>query len=234
MKKTRTLLLVICLLAVAVIGGTLAYFTDTDDAKNVMTVGSVDIEQHEQERGEDGTLQAFTQNKPVVPGVGAPKWGETIEVGDGKQKVMDVENVIDKFDFVENTGKSNAYVRTIIVLEAPGYDSEDLIHVNFNDSVGVTATAWTPVDIEGVQYVYAVFTYTDALAPAAKTNVSLAQVYLDPKTTNEDVEAYGETWEILCLSQAAQEAGFDTAAEALDTAFGEATAANVADWFTAG
>lgn len=42
-KKIISLCLVVCLLATA-IGGTLAYFTDTDSEKNTFTVGNVDIE----------------------------------------------------------------------------------------------------------------------------------------------------------------------------------------------
>lgn len=43
-KKILALCLVIALAAIAVIGGTLAYFTDTKDATNTFTVGNVKIE----------------------------------------------------------------------------------------------------------------------------------------------------------------------------------------------
>lgn len=42
-KKLTAAALVVALLAVMVIGGSLAYFTDTDDATNTFTVGNVDI-----------------------------------------------------------------------------------------------------------------------------------------------------------------------------------------------
>lgn len=232
-KKLVAFMLVISMLAVAVVGGTLAYFTDEDYAENVMVMGSVEIDQHEKELDEQGNLVDFTQNKPVVPGVGAPKWGETITVGGGRQKLMDVKNVIDKFVYVENTGTSNAYVRTIVALEAPGFDAKDLIHINHNESEGVTISAPKTAVIDGVDYVYFVYTYTEELAPGALTPVSLAQVYLDPATTQEDAAEYGDTWEIHCLSQAVQADGFDDAATALNTAFGEATAANVQAWILA-
>ncbi|MBE5781539.1 MAG: hypothetical protein E7328_06965, partial [Clostridiales bacterium] len=45
-KKILSIALVLCLLAVAVIG-TLAYFTDTENETNVMTIGNVDITLHE-------------------------------------------------------------------------------------------------------------------------------------------------------------------------------------------
>lgn len=42
-KKILALSLCVALLAVAVVGGTLAYFSDSDDARNTFTVGNVDI-----------------------------------------------------------------------------------------------------------------------------------------------------------------------------------------------
>ena len=40
-KKGAILISALALIAVIVIGGTLAYFTDTDDAQNVFTLGNV-------------------------------------------------------------------------------------------------------------------------------------------------------------------------------------------------
>lgn len=231
-KKIVIVALTVALLATC-FAGTYAYLMDDDYATNVMTMGNVAIEQIEQERGENGLVN-FTQNKPAYPAVGTIAWAdEAITVGGGNQKVFHdgLKNVVDKFVFVRNTGKSDAYVRTIIALEAPNYDPNDLIHANCNDTDGVTMTPWTAVDINGVKFVYAVFTYTDALAKGKETPVSLAQVFLDKAATNDDCAAFGDTWEILTLSQAVQAAGFDNAELALNTAFGAADAANVADWF---
>lgn len=232
-KRIVTIALVAALLATC-FAGTYAYLTDKDAATNVMTLGNVYIDQIEEERDANGNLVPFTQAKPAYPAVGEIAWADdAITVGGGNQKVFqeDLQNVVDKFVYVENTGKSDAYVRTIIAIEAPGYDAENWIHVNQNDTVGVTMTGWSEVDINGVQFVYAVFTYTDELAPDAKTPVSLAQVFLDSKATNEYCNAFGDTWEILTLSQAVQSAGFGDAATALNAAFEAADAAHVAEWF---
>ena len=77
--------------------------------------------------------------------------------------------------------------------------------------------------------------HANGILPAGDTAYpSLAQVYLQAKATNEDMEAIdgnnNGTLDILVLSQAVQAAGFDSAAEALDSAFGK-SADNVADWF---
>ena len=42
-KKIIAVCLIVALAAIAVVGGTLAWFTDTDDATNTFTVGNVDI-----------------------------------------------------------------------------------------------------------------------------------------------------------------------------------------------
>lgn len=56
MNKRKILLLALslCMVAILAVGGTLAYFTDTDNATNVFTVGYVDIELKENFTQEDG------------------------------------------------------------------------------------------------------------------------------------------------------------------------------------
>lgn len=63
-KKIFALMLCVALLAVAVVGGTLAYFTDTDDAENVFTVGNVDIDLTEPQWDAVGKAEA----EHVYPG----------------------------------------------------------------------------------------------------------------------------------------------------------------------
>lgn len=75
-KKIIALCLVIALAATAVIGGTLAYFTDTTEAKvNEFTVGNVDIDLTEPSWAGDATL---------MPGVSYDK-DPTITVGEKSQ-----------------------------------------------------------------------------------------------------------------------------------------------------
>jgi len=227
----RILMLVACLSLVAslAVGGSIAYLQDTDQTVNVMTLGNVDIEQHEQERAANGDLVDFTQAKPAYPAVGPVEWADQgVNVNGTEYKVFtnDLKNVVDKIVTVKNTGKSDAFVRTIIAIEAPDYDPNDLIHVNVNGDDVLSYTSWAPVDINGIKYVYSVFTYKDALAPNEISAPSLMQVFLDAKTTNEDVAKFGDTWEILVVSQAVQAAGFTDAATALDTAFGEVSSAS--------
>ena len=237
-KRIVTIALVVALLATC-FAGTYAYLQDDDSAINVMTMGRVEIVQHEKERAQDGSLQDFTQNKKAYPAVGEVAYEAAPTLIGGANQFLfadSLKNVVDKFVYVENTGKDAAYIRTIVLVEAPNYDDKDLIGLNVGTGANVTDLTigqWTPVDINGVQWLYNVFTYRDALAPDALSRVSLAQLYLDKETTNEDCAAFGDTWEILALSQGVQEAGFADATTALNTAFGEPSVANVTTWFNA-
>lgn len=125
-KKVLALLLVVTLTATASVGLTLAYLQDQDEAVNTMTLGNVDIEQIEQERNENDLLVDFEQDKPLYPVVGDP--ADT--TGD---VYWDNNNVVDKIVSVENTGKSDAYVRTVFAFEKlAGMD--DLVDKNINET----------------------------------------------------------------------------------------------------
>ena len=89
-KKILAIGLVVCMLVVAIGSATMAYFTDTEGATNVMVVGEIDIEQTE--TGADGS-----------------------EFKDGQHLLPDV-TIVKKVE-VENVGRSDAFVRTLIAFE---------------------------------------------------------------------------------------------------------------------
>lgn len=89
-KKIIALCVCIAMLAIALIGGTMAYFTDTDQAENVFTVGNIDIDLHEYKA--DGTTP-FEEVNNIMPGM---TYGKIVNV--------------------ENTGKNDAYVRVKIII----------------------------------------------------------------------------------------------------------------------
>ncbi len=250
MKKFKKILLMgvsYVLIAALAIGGTLAYLKDDDSAVNVMTLGNVYIEQIEQERDENGKLVPFKQGKPALPavyeGTSIP-WADEndwIVPGNEAWKVVeDNVNVVDKFVSVKNVGKSDAYVRTIIAFEA-GKDEigEPYMHLIHNDSSDTWEFDWAvdenkediTIEIDGSVYYIGVYTYTKVLEPGVTTVPNVKQIYLDKTATNEVCASYGETFEIIALSQAVQAAGFADAATALNAGFGEIDAANVAKWF---
>ena len=232
MKKIIAFLAVVALTASLAIGLTTAYLTSTDEDVNVMTLGNVYIDQIEKERAEDGSIVDFKDNKPMLPAVYADDFdldnptkeitwdnGTTSKLWDDAQ----IKNVHDKFVFVTNTGKSPAYIRTWIAFEGASTN----IHKNLNTTEWEWSDEIVNVEIGGKTYSVLVATYIGAadrhaggILPAGETTApSLLQVAMDKTTTNEQVNQYGETYEILVFSQAVQIEGFDNAKEALDAAF---------------
>ena len=251
MKKIIAWLLVLSLTAAISIGATLAYLTDTDEDVNVMTLGKVKIDQLEYERvddeskDDDATVQEFHDNKPLYPAITGNGFdynnpGDTYvdweQIGkDGYTSDIwnpeNINNEQDKMVFVKNLGTYDAYVRTIFAFEAGNYETLDqflsMVHLNLNETDFDWEWVKTPVTIGESTYFVATATYNKVLAPDALTEISLSQIALDKTATNADVEAFGDTYQILVKSQAIQADGFDDPAFALDEGFGPIDAENV-------
>jgi len=251
-KKILAIALVVAMLAIAVIGGTLAYFTDKDYAENTMTIGNIDIIQNEYEYDENGDLVPFTQDKPLFPYVGTISWdaaSKTAEVNGaaaGAYRQFGMNNVIDKYVTVENTGKNDAYVRTFIALEMGDthtVESFQQIGISNNSSTGSEfkfpgTWVWEydyVIEIDGHKYWVASAVHEDALAPTEESVPSLLQIYLAKDATQEDAAKSDSDnnckYTIHALTQGVQANGFDSAEAALDEAFGDVTAANLQAWF---
>lgn len=267
-KKVLTTLSVVLILGMAAMG-ILAYLTSQDSDVNVMTLGNVSIEQHEYQRAEkaDGTyetatiddqtsyvLEAFEQGKPLLPIVGDPSlsgngyagWDTTTvrmsQVDSyGGMQVFAGKVAQDKFVVVENNGKSDAYVRTLVAVEVGSTDGS-LVGTSYHRT-------WTKNDVGIVEidnnnyyvteYVYAGaknddgswLRHKDGVLPAKDTAYpNLSQVYIKSEATNEDMVAIDGNGngqlEILVFSQAVQAEGFADAQTALDAAFGDVTTTN--------
>ena len=253
MKLNRKLVLFLSLvlsLALAT-GGTLAYLSDTDADVNTMTLGNVYIVQNEQEWNADDTaLQPFTQDKPLLPYVGELGW-ESDETLGNEYRRFTMENVVDKYVTVTNTGKSDAYVRTIIALEMGEYETIDeykynIIGTSTNAANGTEyqfADTWIwdeafVAQIDGKNFMVMVATHQKALEPKQTTIPSLLQVYLNKECGNEEVAKVDGNGDgklnILVLSQAVQTAGFENAEDALNTAFGVVDTTTVNEWMGSG
>lgn len=237
-KKVLSLCLVVALVATAVIGGTLAYFTDTDSAANTFTVGGVKIDLIEQQRNADSSaLVSFEQNKNLMPIVGSAQ-GEQVVV-DGV-KLPTAKNYVDKIISIKNTGASKAYVRVFVAVptalqngQTPNAPRYDVLHWNFNGD-SCAEGQWTdeivvanPTKINGVDYKIYSRTYTTALE-ANETTATPAYIgfYLD-KTVDQNAKGkYTVDWgngpevinynlskgvTIPVFAQAIQADGFDSA-----------------------
>lgn len=197
-KKILALCLVVALAVTAVVGGTLAYFTDTDDATNTFTVGNVNIDLQEKFDPQNAVLRPGSQST----------------------------NKIEKKVWIENTGTENAYVWYEWYIPS-ALDSVDgstgtnnVLHVNSNgnswDKYRENSKYWPegqkealPLEktwdhdpevelglqvgpegyirteeIDGVEYNVYLVLYHGVLAPKAETTVAMNGAYLDSKVDN--------------------------------------------------
>ena len=195
-KKIITLCLMIALAATAIVGTTLAYFTDTDQETNTFTVGNVQIDLHE----------TFDEKHAVL----LP--------GDKNT------NAINKDVWIENIGQNDAYVwfewyiPTLLDSTDKSLGANNIVHVNFK---GATWDKWREdqrywdegqdkalefeqtwdhdpneeieslvvgpegyirqEEVNGIQYNVYLVLYHGKLAYTQKTTVAMDQVYLDSK-----------------------------------------------------
>lgn len=258
MKKKLTLVVTcIVLVAAMVIGGTLAYFTDTKNATNTFAVGNVSIDLIEQQRGENG-LVPFEQGKKLYPIVGSAQ-GEKDEYG-----MPIAKNYVDKMVTIENTGSEKAYIRAYFAIPSAlddGYETfnagMNVLHFNFGNKVvngAISSTEgvewnwqhdgkWNYFEttIDGIKYNVYYADYYQAVAAGATTEQLVQGVYLDKSFDLKDGKCYafgkevtlddGWDWNnVSCpvFAVACQAEGFDNATDAMNAAFG----ANYNPWGT--
>ena len=248
-KKLTAVALVVCMLAIMLVGASLAYFTDTDEATNTFTAGGVKIDLIEQERDGQGVLQQFTQNQVLMPIVGSAQ-GEKDALGQPVAK-----NYVDKIVTIENTGKSAAYIRAYFAIPSAlddGYETfnagANTLHFNFGNKDGVSTYGvqwewkqdngkWNYFEttIDGVAYNVYFADYYQPLAANATTEQFISGLYLDKSfdqrdgvyyAFNEEIDLSGlmvqDELTIKCpvKAVAVQAEGFDSVAAAVDAAFG--------------
>ena len=248
-KKITAIFLCVALLATAIVGASLAYFTDTDEATNTFAVGNVKIKLIEQQRGENG-LVPFEQNKKLYPIVGSAQ-GEKDALG-----MPTAKNYVDKMVTIENTGSEKAYIRAYFAIPSAlddGYETfnagMNVLHFNFGNKVEngvITSTEgaewiWThdgkwnyfETTIDGIKYNVYFADYYQAVDAGATTEQLVQGVYLDKTFDIKDGKCYafgeevtlddGWDWsKVSCpvFAVACQAEGFDNAADAITAAFG--------------
>ena len=209
MKKKLTLVVTcIVLVAAMVIGGTLAYFTDTKNATNTFAVGNVKIDLIEQERDGNGGKKDFTQNKKLYPIVGSAQ-GEKDALG-----MPTAKNYVDKMVTIKNTGSEKAYIRAYFAIPSAlddGYETfnagMNVLHFNFGNKVAedgtITSTygnewnwqhdgKWNYFEttIDGIKYNVYYADYYQAVAAGATTEQFVQGVYLDKSFDMKDGKCY--------------------------------------------
>lgn len=237
MKKKTILVAAIAVMLVAalVVGGTLAYFTDTKSADNTFTVGDVKIALSE--KMHDGT--AYVDKQTLIPG-------------------SNTENVVEKNVIVTNTGSQEAWVWVDLLIPKELYASKteteetsNALHYNqFKDYlVGYTENstnknavecektwkgdhAWNLAkyvgETEDGKYAIIRITHAAKVASGEATTPAVSQFYMenDVKQCNEhkncmliptlgaDLKTitgythYSGSWEVIVNAYAIQDAGF--------------------------
>ena len=228
-KKILAISLVVALLAIAIVGGSLAWFTAEDEVTNTFTVGSIEIQQNEKdENGND-----FVQDQVMLP---------IVKIDDPKSD----DNYISKVVTVTNIGKNDAYLRTHIAVPAA---LVDYLHLATRDQV--QGNRWNYVyrstaTVDGVEYAVFTYMYEISVAKDETTDILLEGVYMDARVDIKLNEASGKqefcmpngdgTYtfsgfavedstkiNVLVVTQAVQADGFENAQSALDSAFGTGT-----------
>lgn len=210
-KKLLTASLAIALIAIAV-GGTLAYFMDSDDATNTFTIGSVEIVQNEEQRvdpnkgfTETDNLEAFVNDKQLIPVI-------------SNDTPTDDPNFQDKYVTVDNIGKNGAYVQTFVAVPEALIDS-GVLYIQAGSQGGWAA----PVDVatveesaivEGststVKYAVYKYVYNSQLAKDATTTPVIEGVYISA-SADMDVtyDAEGNATSAQFMMNGSAVAGFD-------------------------
>lgn len=208
MTKKRFVAILLCmtLVALAAIGATFAYLTDSKTVKNTFTVGDVKIKLDETNVNAPEGDRVTSNTYNVYPGA-----------------------VVTKDPIVHNTGKNGAYVRAVVTIE-DGMNWLGLYNENvwtapqeaaFNAMINNTlGDGWELVDIaydmSGPNHptsdFVATLKYTKVLEAGKDTTAMFSQIAFPTKLTGNDVTTrIGQNGEfgINVVAQAIQADGFE-------------------------
>ena len=198
-KKLTAIFLCVALVAIAVVGASLAYFTDTANKTNVFTVGKVDISLDE----------TFEDNSKLMPGIDVNKdVSIKLEPGSSDAYVWYLWKIPADLDSIDGTtGTNNALhvnalgstwdkyrenqtywpegqTEALPIEKTWDHDPE----VELGLTAGPEGYLYTET-IDNVEYhVYAVL-YHGVLKAGETTSQAMTKVYLD-KSVNQDADGY--------------------------------------------
>lgn len=243
-KKIITLCLVIALAATAIVGASLAYFTDTDEATNTFTVGNVQIAIREVFDannaqlipGKDINKDVFVKNTGANDAYVRVHIAIPASVDDGDPNFNASKNFL-HFNFTNESVADGQWSWLPEYSEGVGYKGNGQGNWNFYTA-----------NIDGVDYNVYVVTYRSVVkANTETTTQALDKVYLDQTvdaTVNEDgtitykdtkgntvTMGADATLDIKVFAEGVQAEGFTDAYTALNTALGNPMAEGyVAPW----
>lgn len=229
-KKILAMCLCVAMLAIAIVGGTLAYFTDTDAETNVFTTGNVDID----------LIETFdAENAKLMPGIDIKKEVTVQNTGSENAYVrvhIAYPSILDSGS--EDKPEFAAYNNTLHWnFTAASVQEGQWSQLTNKDAVGSNANYpnWPGnggeynfyrTTMDGIEYNVYVYTYETVLTAGQTTATpAINKVYLDAAVTNEQMtgiltELKNEI-KILVFAEGGQAAGFTDAYTALNTQFGD-------------
>ena len=212
-KKILALCLVVALAVTAVVGGTLAYFTDKDAETNTFTVGNVKIDLLESSlhRENAGVANGATSDSELWSDVRMEGSNNTSEYKAGDSfytdeqikenaKTYTCNNVklnpgqsYHKMPYVLNTGANDAYIRIRVmfpadldtaILNSSMYTSSAMDRGEFTMAYDSSGT----VDRDGIKYNVYTFTRIKPLAPNEMTYWNVwGTVHMDADVNNAEI-----------------------------------------------
>lgn len=207
-KKIVSLALVASLLALVIVGGTLAYFTDDESATNTFVVGNVNIE--------------LTEDT----------WDDNDNYNSGTKQLEDVQPGVTytKNPTVTNTGINNAYVRVDVTLNkwtqfaaaANAYGITDLTTIfgGFVDANWVLTEETPAVDAVNNTVTYSYYYIGGAdrgiLASGEDTGALFTDVTIPKQFNNAQMQTLRPDFAITVTAHAIQADTFTSVEDAFD------------------
>ena len=232
-KKLTAIFLCVALVAIAIVGASLAYFTDTDEATNTFTVGNVKIDLIESRFHREGNDNS---GDPSIPDPTQTANGMKY-VTDGHKAFTDDEIKTDaetyateylavkgenmvpgrgvaKCPYVVNTGANDAYIRIRVMV--PSAANNDFVGVHEG---GVITNQWCSTSFISGEFIDAKGSGWDN-APAIEKNVEKGDMKYDVYTftRTEPLKAGAMTewnvWNFIGINKDATSADVQKAIEA--------------------
>lgn len=225
-KKTIAVTSVSAMLLATAAYGTLAYFTDTDTAKNEFTTGNINIDLTETEWSVEVDIEDWNESKKEE----ASKLDKGFKYGEFQAQGIVPGREIPKNPAV-TVQQSNVptYVRMTVTMPESMFEASNLCASKKEPiiNVGGISNEWKLVGpkVVGDNKVTLIYDYAE-IVDAKNDNVSLpelfTQVSVSEKATNDDVqEVLTSEFNMEINAYAVQAEGFNTAEEAFGATFEE-------------
>ena len=218
-KKLTAIFLCIALVAIAIVGASMAYFTDTKNATNTFTVGNVKIKLLESSlhRENAGVANGQTSDSELWSDVEKEGSGNTSKYKAGDTFYTDAQieenartytcdNIqlipgrsYHKMPYVKNVGNNDAYIRIRVMI--PVDLDTAVLNSSMYTSSAMSSNEFTmaynnqnPVERGNIKYNVYTFTRIDPLAPNEMTYWNVwGTIHMDTTVTSAQSEAlFGE------------------------------------------